>query len=82
MEAEAQQREQGALDAARRFDTEDFLGPAGRKHRWAAMRRVLLMSRSIRSERVEGLARDWAKWDACNAAADRLYPSALAYVTQ
>ena len=82
MEAEAQQREQDALDAARSFDAEDFVGAAGRKHRWAAMQRVLLVSRSLLPKRVKGLARDWAKWDACNVAADRLYPSAQAYALQ
>ena len=46
------------------------------------MQRVLLVSRSLMPERVKGLARDWSKWDPCNVAADRLYPSPLAYATK
>ena len=77
--AEAQQREQDALDAARSFDTEDFVGNAGRKNRWAAMQRVLLVSRSLAPVRLKGLARDWNKWDKCNAESKLLHPSPEAY---
>jgi hypothetical protein len=87
LDAEAQEREQEAMDASRSYDTSDFTPAIGQrtgaaKNRWIAMQRVLLLSRSLPPESVKSLARDWLKWDNCNLADDIHFPSANSYGVQ
>ena len=87
LEAEAQEKEQEAIDAARSFDTQDFRPVQGeitqnKKNRWVAMQRVLLCSKALPPEKIKSLARDWAKWDAFNIRSDTLFPSPNAYAIQ
>jgi hypothetical protein len=87
LDAEAQKREQEAIDAARAYDTIDFVPSVGQrisasKNRWIAMQRVVLLSRALPAGSVKTLARDWVKWDNCNVSDDVRYPSANAYGVQ
>ena len=82
--AEAQMREQAALDGARAFDTNDFLDQVGQraeagKNRWVAMQRVLLLSKVLPPASVSSLSRDWAKWDSTNRNDPYHFPTAASY---
>ena len=84
LQAEAQQREQETLDAARAFDAKDFADNVGQrtqasKNRWVAMQRVLLLSKALPPASISTLSRDWAKWDSCNRNSTLLYPTPDAY---
>ena len=85
--AEAQAREQASLDAARAFDTQDFVDKVGQrekafKNRWVAMQRVLLLCKALSPAAIKSMARDWAKWDSTNRNDGLHYPSPESYAIQ
>ena len=85
--AEAQAREKASLDAARAFDTEDFVDKVGQraeasKNRWVAMQRILLLSKALPPASIKTLARDWTKWDSTNRNDHYHYPSPESYANQ
>ena len=84
---EAQTREQASLDAARLYDTKDFVHEVGQRNqsqhnRWVAMQRVLLLSRALPDASLKSLSRDWGKWDSVNRNDGYEYPSPESYAIQ